>query len=66
MTVETFASSTREDPAPITPGAEVTVKSELYPVPPSVTVSSVTTLPATTILTLSPVPVPPVSETSKY
>ena len=42
------------------------MKSLLYPLPPSVTVNSVTTLPETTMLTLSPVPVPPVRGISKY
>ena len=66
MIVETFASKTREEPPPNTPGAEVTVKSPLYPVPPSVTVISVIALPATTKFALRPVPVPPVKDTSKY
>ena len=64
--METFASRTRAEPEPITPGAVTTVKSALYPVPPSVTVISVTALPDTTIFTFNPVPVPPKSSTSKY
>ena len=66
MTVEVFASKTRAEPDPITPGAETTVKSALYPVPPSVTVNSVTWLLDTMMLHLSPVPVPPSNSTSKY
>ena len=66
LTVLTLAFNTKLDPVPIDVGATVIEKSALYPVPPSVTVISVTALPATTIFALSPVPVPPDKGWSKY
>ena len=66
LTVETFASNTRPEPPPIAPGATVIEKSALYPLPPSVTVMSVTALPETIMFAFSPVPDPPVRDTSKY
>ena len=54
------------DPAPISVGGVIIVKSLVNPLPPSVTTSSVIVLPETVIVAFSPVPVPPSSPTSKY
>ena len=66
LTVLTLAFNTRLEPPPIAPGATVIEKSALYPVPPSVTVMSVTTLLETIKFAFNPVPVPPVRGRSKY